>query len=74
MELKKSSLYADALANLYRSAFYLARGAGKTGLVFFKKAQREIGLTSIGQIKTRRQQLYWAEKILDEYHRLKLIG
>lgn len=73
MKLKKDSLKADAVANLYRAAFYMAKGATKTGIDFFEKAKARLGLNQIGEVKTRRQQLYWAEKILDQYQKLKSV-
>jgi len=71
MELDKNSLKADALVNLYRAAFYLAKGAQEVGLDFFNKAKKQFKLKPIGEIKTKKQQLYWAEKILDQYIQLK---
>lgn len=71
MEIKKESLRADALANLYRAAYYIAKGATETGVDFFKKARRYLKIKPIGKIKNDKERFYWAEKILDEYQRLR---
>lgn len=74
MELNKLSHKADAIANLYRAALFLAKGEKKIGLDFFEKAKNKLPfLFEIpkGKLQTHSQQLFWAEKILDEYLRLK---
>lgn len=38
MGLDKNSLKADAIANFYRAALYLAQGNPETGLEFLQKA------------------------------------
>jgi len=73
VELKKDSLKADVLANLYRAAFYLAKGASKIGLGFYNKVKTQFKLIPIGEVKIRKQQLFWAEKILDQYQKLKSV-
>ena len=71
MALNKFSRASDKLANLYRAAFYLAKGSNKVGLEFLDKS----GITFEG-LKTDNQisRLLWAEKILDEYLKLKQNG
>lgn len=74
MELKNSKK-ADAIANLYRSALYLGRGSRGVGIEFFRKAKKNLGetiLLDIKNIENNRNLKYSAEKILDEYKRLKL--
>lgn len=58
----------DKIGNLYRAAFYLAKGAKDVGLDFLKKSGRNF---SGVKTDTKSQRLYWAEKILDEYNILK---
>ena len=70
MELDKNSLKADALANLYRSAFYLAKGNKKLGLDFLKKAKKTLG-TEFNLPNISLPRLVLAEKVLDQYHLLK---
>lgn len=70
MALKKSSFEADKIANLYRAAFYLAKGANEVGLEFLKKSGKEFNNLDLSSKKKR---LYWAEKILDEYTRLEYL-
>ena len=58
----------DEAANLYRAAFYLAKGSKGVALNFLKKSGRKFeGL----KLDTIQERLFWAEKILDEYTRLK---
>ncbi|MCL5090410.1 MAG: hypothetical protein M1514_00180 [Patescibacteria group bacterium] len=84
MDLNYQSLEADALANLYRAAFYLAKGAPETGLEFLKKAwdfwqknsQKDLSmlkplLEKQQNLNSNVDQRLWAEKILDCYHLLK---
>ncbi len=68
MALDKHSQQADAVANLYRAALFLARGSRKAGLDFLTKAKEELSIKLDPVLKTRTDELYWAEKILDQYH------
>lgn len=68
MEINKNTSRADIIANLYRAALYLARGNKKLGVEFLRKAKRR-KLVKLKRLKTRQQQLFWAEKILDLYQR-----
>jgi len=72
MALDKYSQQADAVANLYRAALFLARGSRKAGLEFLKKARERLGEEIDPVLKTRADELYWAEKILDQYHKARL--
>lgn len=80
MDLNKFDRRSDGIADVYRAALYLARGNSETGLKFLNQAKTKIGkrLTgsflsdmSVPKLKNRQQQLFWAEKILDQYLRLK---
>jgi hypothetical protein len=67
MVLDKKSFKADALANLYRAAYYLAKGDAQTGRVFLARAQKVLNFNL--EMDTSFSDLYWAEKILDQYHK-----
>lgn len=74
MALNKFDKKSDAVADLYRAALYLGRGATEIGLQFLRKAREKLGKKLIrlpAKFKNRQQQLFWAEKILDQYLRLK---
>ena len=76
MALDKDSDQSDAIVNLYRAALYLARGSRETGLQFLVKARKRLGKSLLprlpaDELKSRQQQLFWAEKILDQYKKLK---
>lgn len=82
MALDKNSIRSDAIANLYRAAFYLARGSKETGLEFLGKANKYLSgkispklknliFSKDKNLKTQKDCLFWAEKILDQYHLLK---
>jgi len=82
MALDKNSKESDAIANLYRAAFYLAGGHKEVGLEFLEKASKYLSgkispklekfISSKNKgLKTQGDFLFWAEKILDQYHLLK---
>lgn len=74
MGLNKFDIKSDGIADVYRAAFYLAKGAEEVGLEFLKQARKKLGkrlMESPPRLKNRRQQLIWAEKILDQYIKLK---
>ncbi len=74
MELKKDKK-VDAIANLYRAALYLGRGSKKVGLDFYQKAKDKLGgliALDTKAIKKNKDSKYIAEKILDEYKKLKM--
>ena len=74
MALNKFNQKSDGVADLYRAALYLARGANTIGLAFLQKARKKLGqkLVEIPSVfKTRQQQKFWAEKVLDQYLKLK---
>lgn len=79
MTLNKFSKKSDAIANLYRAALYLARGSRELGLKFLSDAQKVLGKTLGVELsglitnkdkvlKNQKDNLFWAEKILDRYH------
>lgn len=82
MALNKYSYQSDAIANLYRAALYLARGSREVGLQFLNRARERLGdrLDSKVDLIIHDKEkyldsssscLYWAEKILDQYHKFK---
>ncbi|PIS14040.1 hypothetical protein COT65_01015 [Candidatus Shapirobacteria bacterium CG09_land_8_20_14_0_10_47_13] len=74
MALNKFDQKSDGIADLYRSALYLAKGADKLGLEFLRKAREKLGrelVKSPDKLKNRQQKLLWAEKILDQYTKLR---
>jgi hypothetical protein len=82
MALDKNSHQSDAVVNLYRAALYLARGSRKIGLEFLEKAKKflpgkvspeveRIIASKNKYLKTQKDCLFLAEKILDQYHLLK---
>lgn len=68
MAVDKYSKKADKIANLYRAAFYLAKGSKDVAMDFLNKSGE-----SFKGIKTEseKDRLFWAEQILDKYVRLK---
>jgi len=71
MALDKKSYQSEAIANLYRAALYLARGSKEVGLEFLEKANKYLSKKIYPKIETKEDCLFWAEKILDQYHLLK---
>ena len=82
MVLSKDSYQSDAVANLYRAAFSLAKDSREVGIDFLIKAQKKLGNRLSSQIvsliknkekylKNSKDSLYWAEKVLDQYHKFK---
>ncbi len=72
MVLDKHSYQSDAVANLYRAALFLAKGSRVVGLDFLAQAKEELDIRLDPVLKTRTDDLYWAEKILDQYHKARL--
>lgn len=68
MALNKYSHKSDQVGSLYRAAFYLAKGSSEIGLEFLNKSGQKFGGI---KTDTKRNRLFWAEKILDEYLKLK---
>jgi len=82
MALKKQSKKSDALANLYRAAFFLARSQNEeklaldllkksTPLLSCKQQIKQLINNYLHSPKTTKEKLVLAEKILDYYLRLK---
>lgn len=74
MNLNKFDIKSDGIADIYRSALYLARGAEDVGLSFLKEARKKLGQEIIScptKLRNRRQKLIFAEKVLDQYLRFK---
>lgn len=72
MKSLKLSEEADKLACLYKAAFYLAKDYKERALEFLKKSAVDLDLPSLDELK-KGDELYWAEKILDEYLRRKRV-
>ncbi len=70
MKNLKFSEEADRLACLYKAAFYLAKGYKKRAWDFLKRSHLNFYLPPLGSLE-KKEELYWAEKILDEYIRRK---
>lgn len=82
MGLNKKSLKADAIANLYRAAYFLARGKGeeRQAITLLKKSAKQLACQQRLKFllekysypfKAPRDRLVLAEKVLDEYLLLK---
>ncbi len=71
MALNKNSQISDAIADLYRASFYLAKGTEKIGMDFLLKAKNKLGSKMFLDISRVVGNSYWAEKVLDEHKRLK---
>lgn len=71
MDLNKYSQTSDAIADLYRASFYLAKNSEKTGMSFLLKAKKKLGSRLSLNISEVVADSFWAEKVLDEYKRLK---
>lgn len=74
MVLDKNDYQSDAIVNLYRAAFYLAKGSKAVGWRFLKKAKEKLGRAldvSPKKLKSHQEARFWAEKILDQYLKLK---
>lgn len=69
MAIDIRSKEADKLANLYRAAFYIAKGAEKIGLDLIKKTDEKFPTMDFTSNEKR---MYWAEKVLDRYVILKI--
>lgn len=81
MVLNKYDKTSDAIADLYRASYYLAKKSKKMGISFLLKSKKNLGkklnldIDKIVKGKVLRNSYdyyYWAEKILDEYKRLKM--
>lgn len=59
---------ADKVANLYRAAFYIAKGVNDLGLELIKKTGESFPDLTLNDEKSR---MYWAEKVLDRSILLK---
>ena len=70
----KSSIKVDGVGDLYRCADKLAKGNIEIGFKFFEMAKEKttglIGL-DLDRNRVEKDNLYWAEMVLDEYMRIK---
>jgi len=81
MVLDKNDKISDAIVDLYRAAYYLAKGSKDVGIKFLLEAKKKLGDTIILDVskiieldhsKKPFNCRYWAEKALDEHKRLKM--
>lgn len=73
MTLNKYNQTSDAIADLYRAAFYLAKQYKDVGISFILKAKKKLGdKMTLNVDEITDNYTYWAEKALDEYKRLKM--
>ncbi len=73
MALTKYDQTSDAIANLYRAAFYLAKQSKKVSMTLLVQAKKKLGNKMVLDIdKITNNYDFWAEKVLDEYQRLKM--
>lgn len=72
MAISKYNKTSDAIADLYRAAFYLAKHSEKIGISFILKAKLKLGKKMTINMKGIKANSYWAEKVLDEYKKLKM--
>lgn len=80
MGLVSKSKKSDALGNLYRSALFMAKGQTNLSISFLRKAHsilkeklstQVVDILKKKETLSKEQQLFWAEKILDQYYNLK---
>lgn len=67
-KMDRKSKDADRVANLYRAAYCVATGSDSLARKFLQKAG--LFLESF-EIRTPQERNYWAEKIFDEYAKLR---
>lgn len=81
MALNKNDKKSDAIADLYRASYYLAKGSKDVGVMFLLKAKKKLGdkialdigkIVKLGRSENPFDCRYWAEKALDEHKRLKM--
>jgi len=73
MALNKFDITSDAITDLYRASYYLAKQSKEVGFSFLVKAKKKLGgKMHVDVSKITGNYSYWAEKVLDEYKRLKM--
>ena len=81
MDSPKLDKISDAIANLYRASYYLARKSKKTGVLLLLKSKEILGkklaldiseIVKDHTLKSPHDCFLWAERILDEYKRLRM--
>lgn len=72
MDLKANSIKSDGLADLVRAAQMMAEGRYQRCVWFMNESKKKIGEVKIKieNIDVDKN-LFWSEKILDEYYRLR---
>lgn len=72
MDLVADSLRSDGLADLVRAAMALAKGREERCFWFLEQSEKKIGKTRLNKkLINLENNTYWAEKILDEFYRLR---
>jgi len=80
MALTKLDRTSDGIADLYRASYYLAKKSKKTGILLLLKSKKILGkrltldvnrIVKKDTLKSSHDYYFWAEKILDEFKRLK---
>ena len=77
----KNSLWADAVGNLYRTAFFLAQGKTSLAKLFLEKSAAALSKEELGdlaklledfeqKLTLESREKYWAEVALDQYKKL----
>jgi len=77
----KNSLWADAVGNLYRTAFFLAQGKTSLAKLFLEKSAAVLSKEELGdlakllegfeqKLTLESREKYWAEVALDQYKKL----
>jgi len=81
MALNKNDQTSDGIADLYRASYYLAKQSKDVGLMFLKRSKAKLGPKMIldfgfinkeNVLRKSTDFNFWAEKVLDEYKRLKM--
>lgn len=80
MGLDPKSQHADSVGNLYRSALFMVKGNTDLSIIFLQKAylilKEKISAPLVELLvkkgkRSKEEQFFWAEKILDQYQLLK---
>ena len=77
----KNGLWADAVGNLYRTAFFLAQGKTSLAKLFLEKSAAVLSKEELGdlakllegfdqKLTLESREKYWAEVALDQYKKL----
>lgn len=70
MDINNDKIVSNAIGDLYRASFFIAKGQRKLGISFFKKAKGILKNKILVNPAKIKNNLILAEKILDNYKRL----